>query len=63
MRGYMNQSVDSAAFLGFPLTHPTCTAPTFPSLSDWYDELSNVESYDDLTTLIYMVMKGTITSK
>ncbi|KAG0291463.1 hypothetical protein BGZ98_003006, partial [Dissophora globulifera] len=30
---------------------------------DWYDELSNVETYDDLTNLIYMVMKGTITSK
>lgn len=31
--------------------------------SDWYDELSCVESYDDATNLMYMVMKGTLSSK
>lgn len=31
--------------------------------SDWYDELSCVESYDDATNLMYMVMKGTMSSK
>ncbi|KAF9187550.1 hypothetical protein BGZ51_007396 [Haplosporangium sp. Z 767] len=30
---------------------------------DWYDELSCVETYDDATTLMYMVMKGTMSSK
>ncbi|KAF9980488.1 hypothetical protein BGZ75_008396 [Mortierella antarctica] len=30
---------------------------------DWYDELSCVESYDDATNLMYMVMKGTMSSK
>ncbi|GJJ73715.1 hypothetical protein EMPS_06073 [Entomortierella parvispora] len=30
---------------------------------DWYDELSCVESYDDATNLMYMVMKGTLSSK
>ncbi|KAF8942697.1 hypothetical protein BGZ47_006210 [Haplosporangium gracile] len=30
---------------------------------DWYDELSCVETYDDATTLMYMVMKGTLSSK
>ncbi|KAF9202667.1 hypothetical protein BGZ49_007183 [Haplosporangium sp. Z 27] len=30
---------------------------------DWYDELSCIEKYDDATSLIYMVMKGTLSSK
>ncbi|KAF9345467.1 hypothetical protein BGX26_003097 [Mortierella sp. AD094] len=30
---------------------------------DWYDELSMVESYDDATNLMYMVMKSTLSSK
>ncbi|KAF9139584.1 hypothetical protein BGX30_007812 [Mortierella sp. GBA39] len=30
---------------------------------DWYDELSCVETYDDTTNLMYMVMKGTLSSK
>ncbi|KAF8940896.1 hypothetical protein BGZ58_004125 [Dissophora ornata] len=30
---------------------------------DWYDEFSNIETYDDATSLMYMVMKGTISSK
>ncbi|KAF9951048.1 hypothetical protein BGZ65_006222, partial [Modicella reniformis] len=30
---------------------------------DWYDEVSCVENYDDDTTLVYMLMKGTISSK
>ncbi|KAK5828794.1 hypothetical protein F5H01DRAFT_271168, partial [Linnemannia elongata] len=30
---------------------------------DWYDELSCVETYDDATNLMYMVMKGTLSSK
>ncbi|KAG0249967.1 hypothetical protein BG011_008776 [Mortierella polycephala] len=30
---------------------------------DWYDELSLVESYDNATNLMYMVMKGTLSSK
>ncbi|KAK3828904.1 MAG: hypothetical protein J3Q66DRAFT_275962, partial [Benniella sp.] len=30
---------------------------------DWYDELRLVESYDDATNLMYMVMKGTLSSK
>ncbi|KAF9353636.1 hypothetical protein BGX26_008616 [Mortierella sp. AD094] len=30
---------------------------------DWYDELSCVETYDEATTLMYMVMKGTLSSK
>ncbi|KAF9134270.1 hypothetical protein BGW39_007580 [Mortierella sp. 14UC] len=30
---------------------------------DWYDELSCIETYDDATTLMYMVMKGTLSSK
>ncbi|KAI7817668.1 hypothetical protein BC939DRAFT_317972 [Gamsiella multidivaricata] len=30
---------------------------------DWYDELSCVESYDDATNLMYMVMKSTLSSK
>jgi len=38
--------------------------PTFSfPLSDWYDELRLVESYDDATNLMYMVMKGTLSSK
>lgn len=31
--------------------------------SDWYDEISCVEAYDDSTSLMYMVMKGNISSK
>ncbi|KAF8941450.1 hypothetical protein BGZ58_008725 [Dissophora ornata] len=30
---------------------------------DWYDELSYVESYDDATKLMYMVMKSNLSSK
>ncbi|KAF9374909.1 hypothetical protein CPC16_001008, partial [Podila verticillata] len=30
---------------------------------DWYDELSCVESYDESTNLMYMVMKSTLSSK
>ncbi|KAF9199599.1 hypothetical protein BGZ49_010253 [Haplosporangium sp. Z 27] len=30
---------------------------------DWYDELSCVESYDEATNLMYMVMKSTLSSK
>ncbi|KAF9109379.1 hypothetical protein BGX27_007673 [Mortierella sp. AM989] len=30
---------------------------------EWYDELSCIEKYDDSTTLMYMVMKSTLTSK
>ncbi|KAF9375486.1 hypothetical protein BGX21_003779, partial [Mortierella sp. AD011] len=30
---------------------------------DWYDEISCVETYDESTTLMYMVMKGTLSSK
>ncbi|KAF9586613.1 hypothetical protein BGW38_000987 [Lunasporangiospora selenospora] len=30
---------------------------------DWYNELDCVESYDDSTSLMYMVMKGTMSSK
>ncbi|KAG0040355.1 hypothetical protein BGZ82_003361 [Podila clonocystis] len=30
---------------------------------DWYDELSCIEAYDDSTSLMYMVMKGTMSSK
>ncbi|KAF9912895.1 hypothetical protein EC991_007507 [Linnemannia zychae] len=30
---------------------------------DWYDELSCIETYDDATTLMYMVMKSTLSSK
>ncbi|KAG0233079.1 hypothetical protein BGW41_001647 [Actinomortierella wolfii] len=30
---------------------------------DWYDELNCVESYDESTSLMYMVMKGTMSSK
>ncbi|KAG0307417.1 hypothetical protein BGZ98_000311 [Dissophora globulifera] len=30
---------------------------------DWYDELSRVEAYDDATSLMYMVMKSTLSSK
>ncbi|KAK3825631.1 MAG: hypothetical protein J3Q66DRAFT_107606 [Benniella sp.] len=30
---------------------------------DWYDEVSCVEKYDDSTTLVYMLMKGSISSK
>lgn len=35
----------------------------FLSNSDWYDELNCVDTYDDATTLMYMVMKGTLSSK
>lgn len=31
--------------------------------SDWYDELSCIEAYDDSTSLMYMVMKGTMSSR
>ncbi|KAF9983499.1 hypothetical protein BGZ65_001732 [Modicella reniformis] len=30
---------------------------------DWYDELRLVESYDDSTNLMYMVMKGSLSAK
>ncbi|ORZ01927.1 hypothetical protein BCR41DRAFT_209090 [Lobosporangium transversale] len=30
---------------------------------DWYDELSCVESYDDATNLMYMIMKSSLSSK
>ncbi|KAG0083639.1 hypothetical protein BGZ92_010609 [Podila epicladia] len=30
---------------------------------DWYDELSCIEAYDDSTSLMYMVMKGTMSSR
>ncbi|KAI1319219.1 hypothetical protein EDD11_004613 [Mortierella claussenii] len=30
---------------------------------DWYDELSCVETYDQATALLYMVMKGTLSAK
>lgn len=30
---------------------------------DWYDEVSCVEAYDDSTSLMYLVMKGTMSSK
>ncbi|KAF9924731.1 hypothetical protein FBU30_005370 [Linnemannia zychae] len=30
---------------------------------DWYDELSCIESYDDTTNLMYMVMKGSLSSR
>ncbi|KAF9429946.1 hypothetical protein BGZ76_001048 [Entomortierella beljakovae] len=30
---------------------------------DWYDEVSCVEAYDESTSLVYIVMKGTLSSK
>ncbi|ORY94267.1 hypothetical protein BCR41DRAFT_402467, partial [Lobosporangium transversale] len=30
---------------------------------DWYDELSCIDTYNDTTTLMYMVMKGTLSAK
>ena len=38
--------------------------PFLPThFSDWYDELSCVETYDDATSLMYMVMKSSLSSR